>query len=229
MFSSHPKHKIHHQPLQKWESDDGFRYYKTPEGLIYPSVTSFLGDNEEKERGLEEWRNRIGHEEADRITKHSALRGEQYHQAIEKYLKNERIPDKGCIPDAKFMFKKVKKELNRIDNIVAQEVSLYSNTLQLAGTVDCIAEYDGVLSSIDFKTSRKPKKLEWIQDYIFQTLIYSIMVEELHGLTVPRLVVIMVDEQSSFGYSFVIDDRKKYLRDMLKQLKQFQENRHNGK
>lgn len=224
MFSNHPDITIPNTSLEKWELEDGFRYYRTPEDNIYPSVTSFLGHDEDKKAGLQEWRDRVGEEEARKITEHSAFRGTQYHNAIERYLQNENElkATKGMIPDAQFLFKKVKCQLHRIDNIVAQEVSMYSDIMQLAGTVDCIAEFDGVLSSIDFKTSRKPKKLEWIQDYIYQTLIYSIMAKEMYGLHVPRLVVIIADEQTNKGYSFVIDNPKEYLRSMMNQLKKFQ-------
>ena len=148
-------------PKLSRETIDGVRYYSVPdeeELLKLVSITS-VTSHFNKEIFVK-WRKRVGDEEADRITKRATKRGTDMHTLVEHYMKNEELPEVPPISD--FLFKISKANLKRINNIYALEGSLYSKQLGIAGTVDCIAEYDGELAIIDFKTSAKPKPREWI-------------------------------------------------------------------
>ena len=172
------------------ETIDGVRYYSVPdeETLIklvsITSVTSHFN----KQIFLD-WRKRVGNEKADRVTKAATTRGTNMHTLTEHYLKNDvKLPD--VPPISKFLFDVAKDKLNKIDNIRALEGSLYSKQLGIAGTVDCIAEYDGELSIIDFKTSAKPKPRDWIENYFVQAMAYGCMLYESVSythLTLPTI------------------------------------------
>ena len=166
---------------------DGKRYYTLEDGTRLPSVTTVIGA--QKKKAIMEWRKRVGEEEANRISKKASGRGTNVHTLCERYLNNAPLGD--IMPDAKEMFLSIKSHLNRINNIHYQEVALWSKKLGMAGRVDCIAEFDGVLSVIDFKTSKKIKTAEDIQDYFWQTTAYAIMYEELIGVPINDLVIIM--------------------------------------
>tara|TARA_Y100000310_G_scaffold222592_1_gene224315 strand:- start:103 stop:711 length:609 start_codon:yes stop_codon:yes gene_type:complete len=150
------------------------------------------------------WRKRVGDEEADRITKRATKRGTDMHTLVEHYMKNEELPEVPPISD--FLFKISKANLKRINNIYALEGSLYSKQLGIAGTVDCIAEYDGELAIIDFKTSAKPKPRGWIEHYFVQCMAYGCMLYELTGISVKKLVIIMACEN---GECVVYEERDK--------------------
>lgn len=219
------KSEFIHDPLETIElervtREDGVRHYVTPEGNHYPSVTTMLSDDPNKQAGLDDWKAQIGEEEAERIVEEAANQGTIVHDIIEDYLQNKTPDFSKANPHHQMMFKKMKKELRRVDNIRAQEIPLYSDILRLAGTVDCFADFNGVPSIIDFKTSRKPKKKEWISDYFCQTTAYSIMIEELYGLTAEQLVVIMADNKSSQGYHF-IEHRNNFKHELSKRIKDF--------
>ena len=179
-------------PLER-EHIDGVRYYKIPneEELIklvsITSVTSHFN----KEIFVN-WRKRVGNEEADRITKAATKRGTDMHTLTENYLYNKNLPE--VPPISEFLFKIAKGELNKINNIYALEGPLYSRQLGVAGTVDCIAEYDGELAIIDFKTSKKPKPREWIEHYFVQAMAYGCMLYEMHNISIKKLVIIMACE-----------------------------------
>ena len=145
---------------------DGKRYYLTPDGHKLPSVTTVVGA--QKKQAIMEWRKRVGEEEANRISKQATSRGTNVHTICENYLNNKQDYMKGIMPDAVEFFLTIKPYLNNINNIHYQEQALWSTQLGLAGRVDCIAEYDGELSIIDFKTSRQPKPREWIDGYFVQ-------------------------------------------------------------
>jgi len=176
--------------LQRITNKDGTRYYTTPEGNNYPSVTTMLGHFGKKQ--INEWRKRIGEENANRISKAAASRGTKLHNIIEKYLGNEdmQITDTFQLE----LFKSCLMYLNNIDNIRLQEKYLYSNHLRLAGTVDCIADYENKLSVIDFKTSSRPKQYNQIESYFLQTTAYAIMFEECYKIPVSRIVIIIAVE-----------------------------------
>jgi len=172
---------------------DGKRYYTLEDGTKLPSVTTVLGA--QKKDAIMAWRKRVGEAEANKISKAATGRGTNVHTLCERYLNNESLGD--IMPDAKEMFKSIKPLLNRINNIHYQEQALWSKQLGMAGRVDCIGEFDGVLSVIDFKTSKKIKSKVEIEDYFWQTSAYALMYEELIGTPINNLVIIMAvqDEQ----------------------------------
>jgi genome maintenance exonuclease 1 len=172
---------------------DGKRYYTLEDGTKLPSVTTVLGA--QKKDAIMAWRKRVGEAEANRISKAATGRGTNVHTLCERYLNNESLGD--IMPDAKEMFKSIKPLLNRINNIHYQEQALWSKQLGMAGRVDCIGEFDGVLSVIDFKTSKKIKSKVEIEDYFWQTSAYALMYEELIGSPINNLVIVMAvqDEQ----------------------------------
>jgi len=178
---------IHHDipTLQRIDSSSG-RTYETPSGKRYPSVTSVVSQHSKK--SIQEWRDRIGHEEANKITSRASKRGSAIHNLCEEYLKT------GTASPNMFdrhVFESLTPHLDKIDNIHCLETPLYSHHLKVAGTVDCIGEYDGRLCVIDFKTSAKPKERDWIHGYFMQTSAYAVMFEELTGIPVARLLIIM--------------------------------------
>lgn len=142
------------------------------------------------------WRRSVGEEKANEISRQASSRGTRVHQLCEDYLNNSPIdPDKYTLNDA-INFEKLKQELdNNLDNIRLQEVRMYSDFLKMAGTVDCIAEWDGKLSVIDFKTARKRKERDYIEHYFCQATAYAIMYEELFSVPITNLVIaISVDD-----------------------------------
>ena len=202
------------------ETIDGVRYYKVPndEELIrlvsITSVTSHFN----KEIFVK-WRKKVGEEKANQITKAATSRGTDMHSLTENYLLN--IPELPEVqPISKFLFDIARSELNNIDNIHALESSLYSKQLGIAGTVDCIAEYNGELAVIDFKTSKKPKPREWVEHYFVQCMAYGCMLYELTGIAVKKLVIIMACED---GECVVYEeyDKEKYMKLLVQYIKKF--------
>jgi genome maintenance exonuclease 1 len=181
------------QDLKSETFPDGKRYYTLPDGTKLPSVTTVLGA--QKKQAIMEWRKRVGEEEANRVSKKATSRGTNVHTLCERYLNNDPLGD--IMPDAKEMFVSLKPLLNRINNIHYQEAALWSTKLEMAGRVDCIGEFDGKLSVIDFKTSKRVKSITSIEDYFWQTSAYALMYEELIGTPIDNLVIIMAveDEQ----------------------------------
>jgi len=187
MFNYCPPKEI--PKIESQTFSDGKRYYVTPEGKKLPSVTTVVGA--QKKQAIMEWRRRVGEEVANKISKQATTRGTNMHSLCEYYLNNEPKPPGVVMPDAKEMFISIKPYLNKINNIHYQEVGLWSSQLGLAGRVDCIGEYEGRLSVIDFKTSKKIKKREDILDYFWQCTAYALMYEELVGTPIDDLVIIM--------------------------------------
>jgi len=173
---------------------DGKRYYTLEDGTRLPSVTTVLGA--QKKQAIFEWRKRVGEEEANRISKQATSRGTNVHTICENYLNNKADYMKGIMPDALEYFLSIKPYLNKINNIHYQEAALWSKQLGMAGRVDCIAEYEGELAVIDFKTSSRVKKREDILDYFWQTTAYSLMYEEMIGRPINNLIIIMAVKDS---------------------------------
>jgi len=169
---------------------DGKRYYTLEDGTRLPSVTTVLGA--QKKQAILDWRKRVGEEDANRVSRKATSRGTNVHTLCERYLNNEPLGK--IMPDALEMFLSIKPTLNRINNIHYQEQALWSKQLGMAGRVDCIGEFDGKLSVIDFKTSKKIKSIDDIEDYFWQTSAYSLMYEELIGQPINNLVIIMAVE-----------------------------------
>ena len=178
--------------LKSETHSDGKRYYTTPSGKRLPSVTTVVGAM--KKQAIMEWRNRVGEVEANRISKLATGRGNRVHDLAERYLKNEKIDWVREMPDSVEMFRTLIPHLHRINNIHYIEQSLWSEQIGLAGRVDLIAEWDGVLSVIDFKTSKKIKKKEDIQDYFAQCTAYAGMYEEHVSVPVDQIVIVMAVE-----------------------------------
>ncbi len=168
---------------------DGKRYYTSPSGKRLPSVTTVVGAM--KKQSIMEWRNRVGEVEANRISKLATGRGNRVHDLAERYLKNESIEWVREMPDAVQMFRTLIPHMHHINNIYYIEHALWSEQIGLAGRVDLIAEWDGVLSVIDFKTSKRVKSKDDIQDYFWQECAYALMMEELTGIAVNQLVTVM--------------------------------------
>lgn len=191
-------------------NEDGTRYYVTPQGNKYPSITTVLSSYNQK--ALFEWRQRVGEEEANRISKQASSRGTRIHTLCEHYLDN-KTPQFKTPLDVE-MFNKFKPVLHRINNIHAQEVRMYSDHLRIAGTVDCVAEFDGKLSVIDFKTARKPKREGDIENYFMQATAYAIMFEERFKIPVSRTVIaIAVDDNDPQVFTNRRDDYVEQLLD----------------
>ena len=151
----HTPPKIAFPELRVEQSATGKRFYVTPEDNKYPSITTMLGHKEKP--WLNEWKTMLGPDKAAKETKRCADRGTAIHEMAEKYLDNEEGFTKGYASEYVRGFNQLKMRLNRVNNIRLQEAALYSDTLKLAGRVDCIGEYDGVLSVVDFKTSNNNK------------------------------------------------------------------------
>ena len=164
------------------------------------------------------WRARVGEEEANKITRKATSRGTDLHTLVEDYLHNRNLSD--VQPISEHLFKIAKPALNRINNIYALEGSLYSQYLGVAGTVDCIAEFDGELSIIDFKTSKQPKPREWIDGYFVQCCAYACMLHELTGLSVKKFVIIMTCENGEVEV-YEEYDKAKYIRLLTQYIKKF--------
>ena len=206
-------------PALSSETIDGVRYYSVPDADELLKLVSITSVTSHKNRAFfAKWRKKVGEETADRITRQATSRGTDMHTLTECYLKNEGLPKVQPLSD--YLFKIAKPELNKIDKIHALESSLYSKVLGVAGTVDCIAEFDGELAIIDFKTSKKPKPVEWIEHYFVQCMAYGCMLYELTGISVKKLVIIMACEN---GECVVYEerDKTKYIKLLQEYIREF--------
>jgi len=177
-----------HKPIEidnklKEVTINGKRFYETPGG-VFPSVTSVVGWD--KQNFFAEWR-RKNPEESRRVL----ARGTKLHSIIESYLNNEEIDFDNMLPNFKVLFNQIKPELDKIQNIVAIETPLWSKTLGLAGRTDCIAEYDGKLSIIDFKASSKEKRKQDVESYFTQATAYALMFQERTGIIVENFAILI--------------------------------------
>jgi len=214
------KHVELNLPQLEREMIDGVRYYKVPtleELQKFVSITSVISHyNKDK---FTSWRKRVGEEEANKITRKATSRGTDTHTLIEQYLKNMDL-NSDVLPISEHLFQVAVPALKRINNIHALEGSLYSQYLGVAGTVDCIAEFDGELSIIDFKTSKQPKPREWIDGYFVQCCAYACMLHELTGLSVKKFVIIMTCENGEVEV-YEEYDKKKYIKLLTQYIKKF--------
>lgn len=182
------KQFIHHDigELKRVTKDDGSRTYLTPTGMSYPSVTTIT--SQATQEGIKKWRQRVGDAEANRVSAKASARGTRIHSYCEDYLRGNLF--EMDMFDVE-MFNSIKFLLDDIDNIHCLETPLWSDHLQVAGTVDCIAEFQGKLSIIDFKTASRAKDRDDIHHYFMQTAAYAVAFEERTGIPVGRLVVLM--------------------------------------
>ena len=187
-------HKTIKLPEIKATTTDGVRLYETPDGNLYPSITTVLSVKNKK--GLFEWRKRVGDDVANYVAQKAATRGTHVHHMCEDYLNNdfdEEKHKKKFLPYV--LFNQLRESvLQKIDNIYAQECGLYSDKYRVAGRVDCIAEYDGKLSIIDFKTSSKERSDDWNESYYIQASAYAEMFEERTEIAIDQVVILVVTE-----------------------------------
>lgn len=215
---------FNHVPVELTEmnavtTEEG-RRYRTPEGVDLPSITTVLSILSRD--SIMKWRRRVGAEEANRISHRASTRGTAVHAIIEKYINNEENFKDGYTPDIIGSFLDLKPILDgRIGRVYAQEAPLYSNHLGVAGRVDCVADFDGKLSIIDFKTSMKPKKLDWVHNYFMQETAYAIMWEERTGQPITQLVtIISVDNHEP---QLFIEHRDNWVRPLRDTIQKYNE------
>ncbi len=194
------------------------RLYTLPSGLQVPSVTTVLGHFSKKH--ITEWQNKVGIEEAAAITRRAGVRGTKFHTMMEKYLSNDKTLFEGVMPDMRQAFRDCMRILNLVDNILYMEKALYSEVLGVAGRSDVIADFANVLSIIDFKTSLKKKKEEWITHYFEQATCYSLMLEERTGIVAEQIVIIISVDGEEHPQVFV-RDRNVYIDGLLDKIETY--------
>lgn len=170
------------------------RLYETPTGERYPSVTTVLGKMSDK-TALNEWRKRVGEEEANKVSARAASRGTSIHSMCENYVLGNEIDT--SMPHNMMIFRQIKGILDeKVDMVRATECTLFSHHLKIAGTCDLIADYDGRLSIIDYKTSTRRKRKDWIEGYFLQCSLYAYMLWEMTGIAAKDIVVVIgVDDE----------------------------------
>ncbi len=205
------------------EMVEGKRVYLTPTGHHYPSVTTVIGNNAAKKAGIAKWRARVGEKAANAKTTRATGRGTKYHSIAEDYFNNNLDLKKySKFPLPVLMFHHSRSILDRINNIYLQEAALYSKHLEIAGRVDCIAEFDGVLSIIDFKTAAEPKRAKYLHDYFVQETAYACMLQENYGLSVKQLVTIVACENGETQVK-VLPPKKEFFMKLMSYISEYQE------
>jgi len=204
MLETHTRRVFNHEPWVLPElkalNDETGRWYLRGEEK-FRSVTSYLDDHWDKSF-LDDWRKRVGSEEAAHISKTSAVRGSSLHAGIEQYLNNQGMPNYNGNPHYRMLFLKLRSHLDRINNIRLMEQPLCSVKLKVAGRPDCIADYDSVLSVLDFKSSGKVKKKKFILTYFLQCGFYGLMAKELYNQDIQQAVIVMATEDSPTAQIF---------------------------
>ena len=201
-------------PKTKGKRIDGMRFYSI-EGHNYPSVTTVLGYKKGKE--LQKWRDSIGEDVAKWEMGRAARRGKSTHNLIEEYIKGETPSERSVLPLG--LFKLLKPYVDQISNVHLLETIMYSKQLTLAGQVDCVAEYNGKLSVIDFKTANKFREEAWVQNYFQQCTAYAIMYEELFGTPIEQIVVLIASEDGT-SQAF-IKEKKDFVADLKETIQGF--------
>ena len=190
----------------KSTTTSGSRVYETPDGT-FPSITTVLG--RKKAQFFKEWRARIGEEEANKITTQATRRGTKVHKVVENYILNQEDYFEDSLPHVREMFNTIKPHLDKnLDNIAGIEIPLWSKQLGVAGRCDCVADWKGQKAILDWKTSGKLKKREWVEEYFLQATAYSIMFEERTKIPINNIVIVIaveneepqIFEEKSFDY-----------------------------
>ena len=198
--------KFNHVPVElpklKTTTINNQRFYITPKNKYYPSITTVLSI--QSKQGLMEWRKRVGNDVANYVARTAAARGTKVHHMCEDYLNNVESdwPNKWKDHKKNFLpwclFNQLKDNvLGNISDIYAQECGLYSDKYRVAGRVDCIAKYNGVLSIIDFKTSTKVRSDDWNENYYIQGSAYAEMFTEMTGIDINQVVILVVTEDGT--------------------------------
>ena len=198
---------------------DGKRHYQTPDGNVYPSVTTITSLHGKE--GILEWRKRVGEEEANKISNKAATRGTRVHKLCEDYLNNE-LSFEGAMPNSIALFKQMQPFLDKyIGKVYGIECPLYSHHLRVAGKSDCIAQFDGKNAVVDFKTANKPKQEHWIQNYFMQCAAYAVAFEERTKISIPRIAIVVAVEGDS--PQLFIKKRDDYIDMFISYRKQYDE------
>lgn len=212
-------HVRHEFPsLLKETAEDGQRVYCTPDGKRYPSVTTVIADHNKE--AIDRWKARVGHETASIISRNASERGDIVHEALEALLNNYSTTEftSKMLPNAKSVYVNMKTELvRRVTEVHGLEQPLFSHKIRLAGTTDCIARYDGKLSIVDFKTSLRLKKKDWVHGYFMQLTAYAFMFQELTGLEIEQGVVLIGVDNCNFAQTFRLprEEFSPYFKDLI--------------
>lgn len=190
--------------LKQINSEDG-RKYAIDEEVKYPSITTVLGKTKDLSY-LKEWRKRVGEEHANKVTAAATSRGTSMHKLCEDYLLNQDLDDLGST-SGELLFRGIRPYLDRIDNVRALESGLFSHKLHVAGTVDCIADYDGELTIIDFKTAKAAKRESYIYDYFMQGAFYFTSFYELTG-ELPKQILVLISVQDGSVQEFFVKGKE---------------------
>ena len=194
-------HENNYKPFPELQTIkyNGMRFYETPEGLKYPSITTVIDKQRAKSDSLQKWRERVGEEQARLITRKAAQRGTAFHHICEDYINNKDIQDlKGKNFLSWCMFGEMKSHIDdSVGKVLMQEQPMFSDNYQVAGRCDLIGEYNDSLAVIDFKTTTTEKKEEWITDYFVQATAYAKMFEEHTKMPVDKVVIMMVSENAT--------------------------------
>jgi hypothetical protein len=206
--------------LERVDSDSG-RFYVTPTGESYPSVTSVIGAMSDKS-GLDVWRARVGNAEADRISGRARARGTALHRLCELHVLNEEINFKKEMPISTMLFKQLTKFFENVNDIRAVEGRLFSHKLKIAGACDLIASYKDTPSIIDFKTSTKSKEKDYIYGYFIQCTTYAMMLYEMTGLLCKQIVIVITIEEENEAQIFV-EKTENYMKAVLEMCRKYHE------
>tara|TARA_E500000318_G_scaffold111945_1_gene132837 strand:+ start:237 stop:929 length:693 start_codon:yes stop_codon:yes gene_type:complete len=217
----HVKVHFDYDDLLSEDTEAGRKYF-VDDKKKYPSITTVLSILSRD--GIAAWRRRVGDEEADRVSLQATTRGSAVHQIVEDYIDNKPDYDAGYFPNVLDNFYQIKSIIDkRVGRVYAQEQPLYSNHLRVAGRVDCVAEFDGQLSIIDFKTSKKRKTRSRCYNYFMQEAAYAVMWEERTGMPITQLVTIMsVDDDHPLVFVEQRDDWTEKLHETIKQYEEEQ-------
>ncbi len=208
-YFNHVKNTSLNIPELKQINSDSGRMYETMEGERFPSITTVL--NLYNQNFITEWKSKVGEEYANKVASQAARRGTIIHESVEHYLSNRSVPFVSFRQQE--LFKSIQPLLNDINNVHCLEQRLFSRHLKIAGTVDCIAEHEGRLSVIDFKTSSRTKEKNKIENYFMQCTAYAIMYEELTGIPIQK-IVIMIAVEDDFPQIF-IEKRDNFVKSLL--------------
>ena len=204
--------ELNHDPDLKTKNQDGKRYYVTPEGELYPSVTTITSLLSKD--AISKWRKRVGAKEANKISGQASRRGTKVHKLCEDYVNNNDIDFNKVEPVNHFMFKQIRPELDKhLEGIYGVELALYSNYLKVGGRVDLVGIWDGKPSIIDFKTSSKAKRHDWVHGYFMQEAAYAVMFEERYQIPINRLVTLIAVEQDEF--QIFVEDRDDWIHQFI--------------
>jgi genome maintenance exonuclease 1 len=193
---------------------EGKRYYKTPSGKYYPSVTTILSSG--KNDAIDKWRKRVGEKEANRISRQATSRGTGMHTICENYINNEVFYTKGRMPSEIQLFKGIRHILDEhVTKVYGLEMAVFSDTLKTAGRLDLFCQFQGMYTILDFKTSSKDKKEDWIENYFIQATCYAIMIEEMcsefrPGMYIPQLAIVIAVDDGEKPYQLFVKKTADY-------------------